>query len=336
MKTELLERGNTGVPQGSLEGMWNFGVYSDNIQDSITKATSGIAVGSEVVRAIVYADDISPVTQCSAETNAVLNSISEAGSFNSYKFKPSKCKVLGADKDDKTEYTLCKKSIERANYGLLLGAVVDGEGISAIEHVTRRAKMVVTAIRLIKSWRTKGLPFKVAFQHLFLAKLVPRFTYSFSLIPVKDLGPTQELIRTTLEGALCSTFGWSVPKRFQMHPDIWFIICRFPTVFALLRKLKLGLAARLKLGDHKAGRIFRSLYTSDKGSFEKDVHQALQEWLLLGLWDSLSKETLSDFNKKVMKISKKCWPQDLPMTGDLTWLYHNHKAFSGNVPMWAD
>ena len=24
------------------------------------------------------------------------------------------------------------------------------------------------------------------------------------------------------------------------------------------------------------------------------------------------------------------------MTGNLTWLYHNHKAFSGNVPMWAD
>ena len=34
VKTELLERGNTGVPQGSLEGMWNFGVYSDNIQHS--------------------------------------------------------------------------------------------------------------------------------------------------------------------------------------------------------------------------------------------------------------------------------------------------------------
>ena len=28
-RTNLLDRGNTGVPQGSLEGMWNFGVYLD-------------------------------------------------------------------------------------------------------------------------------------------------------------------------------------------------------------------------------------------------------------------------------------------------------------------
>ena len=31
VKTDLLNWGNTVVPQGSLEGIWNFGVYSDNI-----------------------------------------------------------------------------------------------------------------------------------------------------------------------------------------------------------------------------------------------------------------------------------------------------------------
>ena len=100
---------------------------------------------------------------------------------------------------------------------------------------------------------------------------------------MKYLGLTQELIRATSERVLCSTFGWSVPKIFKIHPGFWFIICGSSTVFALLTKLKLGLAARLKLGDNEDIRIFRSLYASDKGSFEKDVHQALQKWLLLGL-----------------------------------------------------
>ena len=55
-----------------------------------------------------------------------------------------------------------------------------------IEHVTRRAKMVDTAIKLIKSWRSKGLSFRVAIKHLFLAKVVPRFTYAFGLLCVKE------------------------------------------------------------------------------------------------------------------------------------------------------
>ena len=62
IKTELVDRGNTGVPQGSLEGMWNFGVYSDNIREAICESIDGMTVGFEVVRAIIYADDISPVT----------------------------------------------------------------------------------------------------------------------------------------------------------------------------------------------------------------------------------------------------------------------------------
>ena len=96
------------------------------------------------------------------------------------------------------------------------------------------------------------------------------------------------------------------------------------------------MAARLKVANNRAGRIFRSLYESDKGSFENDVYLALKEWLLLGDWNSLSKDTLTSFKKKVSTISKKCWPKDLQKKDNLTWLYHNHRVFSGNVPMWAD
>ena len=53
-KKELVDRGNTGVPQGSLEGMWNFVAYSDNIRDAICESIDGMTVGSEVVRAIIY------------------------------------------------------------------------------------------------------------------------------------------------------------------------------------------------------------------------------------------------------------------------------------------
>ena len=251
--------------------MWDLGVYSDNIRDAICDSIDGITVGSEVVRAIIYADDISPVTFSSTETNDVLQAISTAGSFNSYKFKPSKCKVLGS-KNDKKEYTLGGKSIESAESGLLLGAVVDGNGLLTSLHVRRRPKMVETAIKQIKCWRTKGLPFKVAFRNLFLAKIVPRFTYAFSLISLEDGGKNLELMKTTLGRALCSTFGWSVPKRFNTQPAIWFAVCGFPSVFALLRKLKLELAARLKICDNRARKIFRNLYKSDRGFFERDVH----------------------------------------------------------------
>ena len=40
--------------------------------------------------------------------------------------------------------------------------------------------------------------------------------------------------------------------------------------------------------------------------------------------------------RKIRKIAKKCWPEGLKTTGMLTWLYHNHQAYSGNVPYWAD
>ena len=296
----------------------------------------GITVGKETVRAVIYADDISPVNSCPEDTNAALQAISTAGTFNAYKFKPSKCKIIGSDKNFEGSYSLGQKIIERVECGLLLGVVIHGRGINVLEHVRRRAKMVDTSIKLIKFWRTKGLSFRVAFKHLFLSKLVPRFTYAFSLLNLTEWGVVHDLIRKTLEKALCCTFGWSVPKRLKLKPGVWFMACGFPSVFALLRKLKLDMAGRLKVGDNKAARIFQNLYASDRGSFESDVHVALKEWLLLGLWGTLKAETLKAFKSKISILSKKCWPEDLQMKGNLTWLYHNHRVFSGNVPMWAD
>ena len=293
-------------------------------------------VGEEMVRAVMYADDISPINPSPEETNAALHAISKAGTFNAYKFKPSKCKIIGPEWDFATEYILGGKVIERAKCGLLLGVVVDGTGVHAVEHVSRRAKKVATSIKLIRSWRTKGLSFSVAYKHLFFAKVVPRFTYAFSLLPLTKWSSVHDLIRKTLERALCCTFGCSVPKGIRVQPGVWFVVCGFTSVFALLRKLKLEMAAGLKVGDNKAGRIFRSLYRSNKGSFERDVHLALKDWLLLGLWDILDTKTLSTFKNKTLKISKKCWPQGLQRDGNLAWLYHNHMVFSGNVPNWAD
>ena len=228
------------------------------------------------------------------------------------------------------------KRIESAKCGLLLGAIIDGKGISTIEHVKRRAEMVSTPIKLIKSWRTKGLSFRVAYRHLFLAKVIPRFTYAFSLLKSEDWYLVHDLIRKTLGKALCCTFGWSVPKRLKVRPGIWFMICGFPNVFALLRKLKLEMAGRLKLAENKAGRIFKSLYLTDRGSFESDVHLALNEWLLVSQWDRLDTYSLTCFKRKVLNVSKKFWPQGLQMNGNYTWLYRNYMVFSGNVPMWAD
>ena len=129
--------------------------------------------------------------------------------------------------------------------------------------------MVRTASKVIKSWRTKGLSFQVAYKHLLLAKVVPRFTYAFALVISKERDLVHDLIRKTLERALCCTFGWSVPKRFKVRPGIWFMVCGFPTVFSLLRKLKLEMAARLKVADKKAGWVFQSLYMSDRVHLKK-------------------------------------------------------------------
>ena len=208
-----------------------------------------------------------------------------------------------------------------------MGAAICGRGIDSVQHVKSRASMVVTAIRMIKLWRTKGLPFIVAFKNLFKPKVMPRFTFAFALLDFKNWGLVHNIIENTLDKALCCTFGWSVPKRIKVLPGVWSMVCCYPTVFALLRQLKLEMAARLKVGDNKAGRIFRTLYLADRGSFEDGVHLALKEWLLLGQWDGLTLETLVAFKWKVRKVAKKCWPGSLPKNGNLSWLYHNHMVY---------
>ena len=196
--------------------------------------------------------------------------------------------------------------------------------------------MVETSIRRIKAWRTKGLSFVVAFKNFFKAKVIPRFTYAFALIQRKKLEVVRNLIEKTVEKALCNTFGWSIPKGAKIPSGTWTMVCGYPPVLALLRQLKLEMAARLKVGENKAGRIFRKLYVSDRGSFEYDVQLALKEWLLLGQWERLTEGTVVAFKKRVRGVAKKCWPKGLQKNGRMSWLYHIHRIYSGNVPIWAD
>ena len=64
------------------------------------------------------------------------------------------------------------------------------------------------------------------------------------------------------------------------HPGVWPMIFGFPAVSSYLRQEKLVMAARLWVGDFKAGRIFRGLFRKGGGSFETDVDKALSEWVL--------------------------------------------------------
>ena len=125
VQTDLLERGNVGALQGSLEGMWNFGVYADNIHSEISNAVPGIGVGSEWVREVVYADDISPVNPTSGDTNLALRAVYEGGVFDALKFKAKKCKIIGADDLDPTIFYVGNDEINRVKTGILLGAVSD-------------------------------------------------------------------------------------------------------------------------------------------------------------------------------------------------------------------
>ena len=85
-KTKLLSRGDVGAPQGSLEGMWNFGIYSDNIHDAIAEAAPGVLVGGELVTEIGYADDITPVCKNPADAHLALLAIQESGTFDGFRF----------------------------------------------------------------------------------------------------------------------------------------------------------------------------------------------------------------------------------------------------------
>ena len=226
--SDALPRGDVGVPQGSLEGMWNFSVYSDNIQAAIIKAVPGIVVGGQVVRNIVYADDNSPVNTCPSQTNLALRAIDSQGLYNCFKFKPSKCHVIGADPDDSTKYKIGDCVIDRPEGGLLLGAVIRSTGVHALEHVKRRKDLVKNAISHLKSWRSRGLSAKIVLSKLFMGKILPRFTYVFALLHLPEWGPTHKIIREVFDKALSNTCAFSYNKRDLKYPGIWTVICGLP------------------------------------------------------------------------------------------------------------
>ena len=209
-------------------------------------------------------------------------------------------------------------------------------GVNPYEHVKRRAKMLKKSLKQIKAWRTKGLPFEVAFSKLVSAKLLPRFSYGFGLIPVTRWSKAHIEIQKTLDAALKQAVGWSFPKGTILLAGVWFAICGHPSVLGFLRQEKLLMAARLKIAQTKAGRIFRGLFGHDNGTFERDVSFAVKGWLLGKDWLNLDENNILEFKKKVKRRARKCWPHGLRRDGNLKWLYHNHCVYSGNVPYWAD
>ena len=302
-KTELISRGDVGVPQGSLEGMWNFGIYSDNIHDAIAEAISGVLVGGEVVKEVAYADDITPICRNPKEAGLALKAIQEAGIFDAFKFKPGKCKVIGMDQYDldETQFKLSGVDIEKRELGVLLGAVIKNQGIDPMEHIKRRSKMVRKGLRQVKSWRTKGLPFRIAFNRLIKAKLLPRFSYAFALLPLTGWSKAQTEIQKTLGEALKQACGWSFPKKTKLFAGVWFAICGHPLVLGFLRQEKLLMTARLKIANTKAGRIFRGLFGCDNGTFESDVSCALEECQLEKDWHNLERNAILEFRRKVQR-----------------------------------
>ena len=122
----------------------------------------------------------------------------------------------------------------------------------------------------------------------------------------------------------------------QLYPGLWTAILGFSPVESFFRQEKLLMAARLFVDDFKACKIFRGLLCNDRGSFEIDVVRAISEWSLEKLWENLTKDNILHFKIKVKRISKSHWPRALESGGQLSWLYHNHRVYSGNVPNWAD
>ena len=104
--------------------MWNFGVYSDNINLAIAKAVPGIEVGGVIVREVGYADDITLINPNLDQTNSALRATFRAGGFNAFKYNLGKCKVIGLCTEDGYDPGLYVHDIDRVKAGILLGAVV--------------------------------------------------------------------------------------------------------------------------------------------------------------------------------------------------------------------
>ena len=186
-----------------------------------------------------------------------------------------------------------------------MGAVIAARGINAFEHVRIREGMVKKAITQIKSWRSLGLSAGITFSKLFIAKILPCFSFAFSLLNLPDWGPTHDHIRKVFSKALSNTSGWVLSVGIKAHPGVWLMIFGFPPVSSFLRQEKLLMAARLWVGDFKAARIFRGLFRKGGGSFERDVDEALNEWVLGSSWDGLDKMNAMNFRKKIKRIAKK-------------------------------
>ena len=134
-------------------------------------------------------------------------------------------------------------------------------------------------------------------------------------MPLSEWDADLSLIQSTLGGAFERAFGRTIPEGMKLRPGIWFAICGFPPVQAFLRQEKLSMAARLKVGRNKAGKIFQGLYGLDNGTLEKNVMTGIDEWLLRAPWDRLNPQTLLFFKKKVKRIAKKHWPYNVSKDG---------------------
>ena len=108
--------------------------------------------------------------------------------------------------------------------------------------------------------------------------MVPRFSYVFALFPYSKWGTAHKKIQKTFGKALRNACGWPTSKKVCPPLSIWLAICGFPPVLSFLRQLKLEMAARLKLADHKAGRVFRALSEEENGIFENDTKVAELQW----------------------------------------------------------
>ena len=193
-------------------------MYADNIHSEISNAVPGIGVGSEWVREVVYADDISLVKGTSRETNLALKAVFEGGAFDAFKFKPERCKIIGAEECDPAIFLMGDEEIKRVPSGILLGAVINKSGIDILAHVQRRAEMVKNANCQHKSWRTKGLSYDVVCNHLSMANGLPRFSYAFALFPYANRSIAHSLIQKTLSKGLESACGWQTPKNNSSSP----------------------------------------------------------------------------------------------------------------------
>ena len=176
--------------------------------------------GGVIVREVGYADDITPISPNLEHLNKALRAIFSAGCFNAFKYNLGKCKIIGFSAKDSFDPGIDVSDIKRVESGILLGAVVKWGGLDKSEHVKRRAGMVKSAIRNIKGWRTRGLPFSIAYRQLVIAKVVPRFAYAFSLLPFSEWDADLSFIQSTLAEAFKRACGWPTPKGIKLMPGV--------------------------------------------------------------------------------------------------------------------